>query len=303
MMHLARRIACSAVLAVLSACSSQVDPAYQGEPLVSVEGTIVDPPAPIDRGPVGLPEPPILSTLPDGAVVMLQWPGVILGRTYYTVGATVRKEGEVSRFDLSFFEPPPNAAFDIELDTGEQAVAVGYIVLFPPGYWIDPRFNPFPNEIWGYSLDAFVVYFARDGVPGYRNEVQDLDPVERAAQAYGVPAKRGYHLVRVTHGDREASDRCRWQRFGQCENNRCLGTSGVAIDAYQRDWMLCQKAFPDAPSCFECPSSEIEPRCNTVERPESPPRCPPSWSLEPNLDDQSIPVTITLGATYREMFF
>jgi hypothetical protein len=281
------------LLATLSACSSQVEPTYTGEPLGSVEGTVVDPAAPVDRTATSAVDVPTVATLPEGAVVAVYWlPG--LG-DYYSGGAIVHAGGEIPRFKLNFFEPPPDAALRIESD-GDMAIAYGQLVLLAPGTSTTEPGGPFVQTIWGYSLDSMIIYFARDPRPPI--ELRP-DAIESTAQHYGLPPTRGYHVVRMTLGDRAERDLCQWRRGIRCENNGTCGreNSRVKLDALRLDFKLCQKAFPDAPTCSTCPLDESQPKCS---RGDGTPDCGDFWSFEPNPDDAPIPVTITLGATYRD---
>jgi hypothetical protein len=195
---------------------------------------------------------------------------------------------------LNFFAPPPDAALRIEAD-GEMATAYGQLVLLAPGTGISEPSEPHVQNIWGYSLDSMILYFTRDPRPSTASRP---DAIEAAAQYYGVPATRGYHVVRMTLGDRAERDLCRWGGIGRCENRATCGreNSRIKLDALLLDFDFCQKAMPDAPTCWACPLDETKPKCSN-----NPGRdCGDFWSFEPNLDDAPIPVTITLGATYRD---
>ncbi|HMJ50511.1 MAG TPA: hypothetical protein VK540_00490 [Polyangiaceae bacterium] len=292
-LHRAAPSVCYFLLATLSACSSQVEPTYTGEPLGSMEGTIVDPVAPVDGTATSAVDVPTVATLPEGAVVAVYWlPGF---GDYYSGSAIVHAGGEIPRFKLNFFEPPPDAALRVDSD-GEMAVAYGQLVLLAPGTQIGKPYNkPEMQSIWGYSLDSMILYFARDPRP--RIELLP-DVIEDAGRFYGVPAKRGYHVVRMTLGDRAERDLCNWGGRGRCENRATCGeNSRVKLGAHRLDFDLCQKAMPDAPTCWTCSIHESEPQCS---RGGVTPDCGDFWTFEPNPDDAPIPVTITLGATYRD---
>jgi hypothetical protein len=258
-----------------------------------MEGTIVDPVTPVDRTATSAVDVPTVATLPEGAIVAVYWlPGF---GDYYSGGAAVHAGGEIPRFKLNFFEPPPDAAQRIEAG-GEMAIAYGQLVLLAPGTGFSEPYQPGVQTIWGYSLDSMILYFARDPRPSTPSRP---DVIEEAGQYYGVPATRGYHVVRMTLGDRSERDLCQWGGRGRCEHRGTCGeNSRVKADAHQLDFDLCQKAMPDAPTCWNCPNNS-QPKCSFVFGPD----CGNFWSFEPNPDDAPIPVTITLGATYRDFAF
>jgi hypothetical protein len=182
-------------------------------------------------------------------------------------------------------------------------VAAGYVILVRPAAPL-PDFHP--RNIWGYSLNTIVVYFSRDAdrqrypsdIPGF------ADPIVDYALRLGVPPKRGYHLVHATPPDQAANDACRWQLHGRCEDWECQGGNYFELAANRLDFFLCQNAFPDQPSCtvdITClPSSDL-PHCDIFPWQHGDLCEYPTY--EPNLDDHAVPISITLGTTYRDVIY
>ncbi|HMI87512.1 MAG TPA: hypothetical protein VK550_25670 [Polyangiaceae bacterium] len=273
------RIVCVCVASVLGACSAQVEPSYLGETLAELRGTIVDGPK------AGADSPVTVATLRGGEQVGVSW---IPSRGHYVSGSGSVTLGEAPQFTLTFYAPPPTDAMSPEWD-GEQVIAMGHVVIYG-----QDRFEPMIYR-YGYALDALVLYFARDPRPSGG----EYDTIVLAARRYGVPARRGYHTVRMILGDRAERDLCRWN--GICEDRSCelarersLPPPGIT-ELWKQDFVLCTQVLPDAPVCDGCSGSHTA--CPLV----TPMNCGELASYEPNPDGHSIPVTITLGATLRDL--
>jgi hypothetical protein len=283
------RLGWSLFFVAMTACSSQVTPDYAGEPLALIEGTIVDSPVPTYRLD-SLGSVPSAESLPSDALVAIEWQGE---RNFWTGVGTVTA-GASPRFTLQFFGAPPAGATVID-DRGELAEAFGYVTILAPGTSLSPNPGSLSN-IWGYSRDTAIVYFARDARPFVDGE---RDIVREDAETFQIPATRGYHMVRMILGDRRERDLCRWQGR-HCGVPACPNGTNWESVMWSADALLCREAFPDAPICNSCTGFlSGEPPC-----PDEPRNtCPGAATYEPNPEDRPLAVTVTLGLTNRDITF
>jgi len=162
------------------ACDAQAPPTYQGEPLVSLQGTLssqsTDP----------LPE----------ADLLLGWLSSDARPTpFQKVQVSVQLP---SRFTAELFQPPPESAYAAHpysdgytalgprTATAEFVLARhGVTVTDPSINWVDPS----ANQVLGYLDHYFLVYYETDGYPG----VRDPDGIEHL----GPYTTKGYHLGRT----------------------------------------------------------------------------------------------------------
>ena len=277
-------LCCSAGLA--AGCSAQAGPEYSGEPLLTFSGAVV--------GGQSTTAPP--------AKAGVLWYGLngMQGSTAPVIGSFP------SRFTLSFYAPPPARVFsdprppttNANLDRGP--LLLGWIVaLAPDTNELDVR----PENVLGYALDTMVVYLPRDAA----------DPdTARYAKQWNIPPKRGYHLVKLERIDRSAYDQCQWN--GLCVNytfdGGMNGFHSFVFSALQADYETCITAMPAAPRCTvehqasaDLPVPAGNAACFELMR-QFPrrPDCEVPLRHVPNAEGFATEVTITMGATFRDVF-
>lgn len=161
------------------ACDAQVPPGYQGEPLVTLQGTLSS-----------------QSTDPLPAADLL------LGWLSSDARITPFQEVQVSvqlpsRFTALIFQPPPESAYpahpysDGYTQLGSRVAAAQFVlakhgvtVTDPSINWVDPSVN----QVLGYLDHYTLFYFESDGYPGVR------DP--EGKEHLGPYMTKGYHLQR-----------------------------------------------------------------------------------------------------------
>jgi len=176
-----------------AACSSQVDPEYRGEPLAVITGAVS-----ADEAGV------------DGLVPVLGWYN--FGRSEdeddgdHTPALLheVQVEGEFpNRFTMRVYELPPEKAVAPASD-GEPAVAMAMIFAADPDADWSEGFghgdseaegDKWPEWLAGAAINYMVLYL--DG---------PTRPDGPAAQLFGMPLAKGYHLVEVQELTPEEQD-------------------------------------------------------------------------------------------------
>ena len=281
-------------IGLVAACSPQAGTDYSGEPLLTLTGSVVaggDPAAAFPPAQAGV-----------------LWYGVRA-----MVGASVPVVGSFpANFSLSLHWPPPEtgagdalppmtAQHNVTLDRGP--LQLGWIVALSPDA---DASNVRPEDVLGYALDTMVAYLDRD---------PDLDTplgqeTARFAQRWQIPARRGYHLVKLERANRAAYDACMWN--GLCVDHttsEAAGFRSFTLAALQADYQACRAALPAAPHCtIHHPVSADEPTegnaaCQALEA-QHPRRadCEVPLRHVANPDGEAAPVTITMGVSFREVF-
>jgi hypothetical protein len=274
-------------------CSAQVEPDYEGEPLATIQGTVVTGDA-----------PPI-----DDMEAALVWststePGIDV----FVVGRTRVTGAFPARFTLDVLEPPPAGTAP---EPG--SVTIGIIAAIPArtGNVVDP------TSLLGVADTAGVLYFPEDGK-------DPNDHVSRAANYYKVPPVAGYHLWRsvVTEETEAANVRC--ANDGLCAHMILSGLPGVddpeTLARFQRwhdeEQARCLKYIPDAASCTLWPDTDtpekdaefsrcldlvIQRQNRQQARTDAGIHCPqPDIKLE-NTEGFGFPVVVTLGRTMNDV--
>jgi hypothetical protein len=170
--------------AALSACSSQVDPEYRGEPLAVISGAV-------SADDVGV----------DGLVPVLGWYNFGRSEDEETSDATptllheVQVEGEFpNRFTMRVYDLPPEKAL-LPAQGGEPATGIAMVFAADPDAdWSEGFENGMgdgegewrPKWLAGAALNYMILYL--DGPTGADGP---------AARAVGMPLAKGYHLLKV----------------------------------------------------------------------------------------------------------
>jgi hypothetical protein len=280
-------------LALFAGCSSQAGPDYSGEPLLTLKGSVV-----AGESQSGAFPPANAAVLWYGARAL--------------VGASIPVEGTFpSSFTLSLHWPPPENRQDnalppmtmqhnVTLDRGP--LTLGWIVaLSPEANQSDVQ----PGDVLGYALDTMVAYLDRDPDPATPLGQEII----RYAQLWQIPATRGYHLVQLERGDRQAYDQCMWN--GLCVDHTASEPSGFqtfVLDALREDYQVCRGALPQAPFCTihhrrsaDEPISAETTACFELEK-QHPRRSDCAVPLRHVPASGEAAITITMGATFRDVF-
>lgn len=206
-------------------CESQADPAYLGEPIATVQGSVVN-----DGSAVSAADVALLWALPQ------QNPDGLFG-----TGAAVSGQFPAS-FTLPIFTPPPEAALITAEETGGDKVGLALILAVEPGTTEGAitSFEQVEANMLGMSEDHVLVYIDHE-----------LEPNSLWEGFLGGRPSPGYHLmevVRKTPEEKEAIQAC-YETYNDALNgcyDQCSQmSSGSDFDACTAD---CETGLPE-PDC------------------------------------------------------
>ncbi len=172
----------------LTACGTQVDGGYHGEPLASVKGTLTSSAA----------------TPPTSADVVLYWVADEgMGEGDYSVTERASVTGSFpASFELDVFAPPPARALidvrqrpenrDLELNIG-----VAYVLAARSGAEVGGGEGPDFENVLGGAESNLLVYLDRD-----------IPADSRIARMLHGVTTQGYHLMRTEPVDPEPHNAC-----------------------------------------------------------------------------------------------
>jgi hypothetical protein len=281
-------ISSAAALASPAACSSQVTPQYQGEPLATIRGTVVT-----------------SSTPPSQAVTAaIVWlTGTANVDLPKIVGTRADVQGSFpTSFSLDIYAPPPADAFhpggSNDTSTG---IWIGVIVALDAAA-ADRDLHP--SDVLGADPGHILLYFDSDGSAS--------QGVAAAALEYKVPATQGYHLAIINHGPPGAEAAyLRCFRNGVCVHD-IDGPSDWVQNQDEMMYAQCIAAAPDAQRCefneSDRPPTADDMRCEQLEADAmkstaSTCQLPPGWGHQDNPSDLGDPSTVVLGAYMWEPFW
>ena len=178
----------------VAGCESQADPTYQGEPLATVQGSVVN-----DGSSASAAEVALIWALPQ------QTPDGLFGTS-----AAVSGQFPTS-FTLPLFTPPPDGTLITAEETGQDKVGLALILAVEPGTsdGVITDFEQVEANMLGMSEDHVLVYVDHE-----------LEPNSMWENLLGGRPSPGYHLmevVRKTAEEKEAIQAC-YQQFNDAIN-------------------------------------------------------------------------------------
>jgi hypothetical protein len=205
----------------LAACTSQVDPTYQGEPLATVQGSV-------DGD----------GSSPASSVVLI-WD--VNDHPLDLVGTTAPITDQFpAGFTMPLYTPPPDDALIVATETGTDAVGVAYIVVAKAGTSEGKILDgdQLVSDMLGMSEDHVVVYLDHALMTGSKWE-----------PLLGGRPSAGYHLmdvVRKTPAEKQAVQDCndQYQTTLQACDDACVDTD----PGYDACLQACDVQNP-YPSC------------------------------------------------------
>ncbi|MDI1451595.1 hypothetical protein [Polyangium sp. 6x1] len=208
----------------VAGCDSQVDPTYQGEPLATVQGSVVN-----DGSAASAAEVALIWALPQ------QNPDGLFG-----TNAAVSGQFPAS-FTLPIFAPPPDAALITAEETGEDKVGLALILAVEPGTseGAITGFEQVEANMLGMSEGHVLVYVDHELAPGSIWE-----------SLLGGRPSPGYHLmevVRKTPEEKAAIQTC-YQTHSDALNGCYDQCSQMSSDDYDACIEACDVQHPE-PDC------------------------------------------------------
>ncbi len=286
MLKVRQGVALFAVGFAYMGCSAQAEPDYLGEPLATMQGTVVTTDAP-----------------PNGETdAALLWLPAVSSERSLKLASTVVRGSFPASFTLEVLAPPPPGP-----DPETAGVRLGMIAAIRHGSGSAVAVT----DIVGVDAGSIVIYFPTDSQAAN-------DFVAQQAAFFKVPPTRGYHLARtvVTEESEARSYRCEYD--GLCEHYDVEGSNDEVtpeeMDLMQRSkdqkFALCTKYLPDAQRCEITRDSDRENdpclllvrarnkrHTERVEAEGEAGFCEPPWSHVANPEDLARPVTVTLGTS------
>lgn len=164
-------------LGCLSACSSQADTSYRGEPLASLAGSVTL-------------SAELTSPVPALEAALL-WSGtspgsnkVLTGPSRPRLGTSVPVSGAFpAKFTLEIYEPPPAESLFPCASGGVNVFAEGQLAAVPQGEGAD--IDPSSADVWGEITDYLLVY-------------ADADVPAGTFCQGGNAVTKGFHLYQYT---------------------------------------------------------------------------------------------------------